>query len=142
MVSVTSRLTTGVTETAGGGAVPWAAATLHDTAIMSAQKAAFGTADPSIEVLLAARVTPRILRFTGIRRRIVQRRAHPLYASGAAASVLRCRSSCCLRRRLLEPTHRKYAQDLSWLNMFRLTSSQGLRRRSGALSLAHGLAIP
>src|SRR5439155_15987758 len=68
MVSVTSRLTTGVTETAGGGAVPWAAATLHDTAIMSAQKAAFGTADPSIEVLLAARVTPRILRFTGIRR--------------------------------------------------------------------------
>src|SRR5947208_16993460 len=64
MVSVTSRLTTGVTETAGGGAVPWAAATLHEAAIMSAQKAASEAGEADIEVLLAARVMPRILRFT------------------------------------------------------------------------------
>src|SRR5262245_15124684 len=41
MVSVTCRLTTGVTETAGGGGAPWAAATLHDAATLSAPTAAF-----------------------------------------------------------------------------------------------------
>src|SRR6059058_1024148 len=145
MVSVTSRLTTGVTETAGGGAVPWAAATLHDSAIMSAQKAASEADEADIEVLLAARVMPRILRFTRMPLTGVDGHNSPMYVrSWARAPPVeeRVDTSCCLRRRLLEPTHRKYAQDLSWLNMFRLTSSQGLRRRSGALSLAHGLTMP
>jgi len=57
MVSVTSRLTTGVTETAGGGGAPWAAATLHDTAILSAQTVASEADEADIEVLLAASVS-------------------------------------------------------------------------------------
>src|SRR5262249_25635697 len=43
MVSVTCRLTTGVTETAGGGGAPWAAATPQDAATLSAPMAAFQT---------------------------------------------------------------------------------------------------
>src|SRR5215813_7664016 len=55
MVSVTCRLTTGVTETAGGGA-PWAAATPQEAAKLSAQTAAFQATQlrPGIEVLLIA----------------------------------------------------------------------------------------
>src|ERR1700756_675198 len=41
MVSVTCRLTTGVTETAGGGGAPWAAAAPQDAATPSAPIAAF-----------------------------------------------------------------------------------------------------
>src|SRR5437588_1913723 len=141
MVAVTSRLTTGVTETAGGGEVPWAEATLHDTAIMSAQKVASEAGEADIEVLLAASVSAEDT---------------PIYGNTAEDRVAASSPTVCVRRRyfgaqvlimvlsatgLVEPTHRKYAQDLSWLNMFRLTSSQGLRRRSGALSLAHGLTM-
>src|SRR6516165_3715318 len=56
MVSVTCRLTTGVTETAGGGGAPWAAATPQDAATLSAQTAAFQATQlrPGIEVLLIA----------------------------------------------------------------------------------------
>src|SRR5262249_46982838 len=43
MVSVTCRLITGVTETAGGGGAPWAAATPQDAATLSAPMAAFPT---------------------------------------------------------------------------------------------------
>src|SRR5262252_2688299 len=56
MVSVTCRLTTGVTETAGGGGAPWAAATPQEAATLSAQTAAFQATElrPGIEVLLNA----------------------------------------------------------------------------------------
>jgi hypothetical protein len=46
-----------VTETAGGGGAPWAAATLHDTVILSAQRAAFRTRTAGIDLLLAASVS-------------------------------------------------------------------------------------
>src|SRR6516162_4630576 len=56
MVSVTRRLTTGVTETAGGGGAPWAAATPQDAATLSATTAAFQVSKlrPSIGMLLTA----------------------------------------------------------------------------------------
>src|SRR6266404_6190102 len=86
MVSVTSRRTAGVTETAGGGGAPWAAATLHEAAILSAQIAAFQATEAGIEVLRAASLPPRILRFAGMRRRIVARRGSlsAILARGAA----------------------------------------------------------
>src|SRR5262245_14047342 len=54
MVSVTWRLVTGVTETAGGGGVPWAAATPHGAATLSAQATTFQATElrPGIELLL------------------------------------------------------------------------------------------
>src|SRR5262245_34489178 len=56
MVSVTWRLVTGVTETAGGGGAPWAAATPQDAATLSAPTAAFQATElrAGIAVLLAA----------------------------------------------------------------------------------------
>jgi hypothetical protein len=59
MVSVTCRLTTGVTETAGGGgAALCAAATPQEAVKLSAQTAAFQATQlrPGIEVLLIAGV--------------------------------------------------------------------------------------
>src|SRR5262245_50460931 len=66
MVSVTCRVTTGVTETAGGGGAPWAAATPQEAATLSAQTAAFQATElrPGIEVLLTAGSTPTILLFS------------------------------------------------------------------------------
>src|SRR5215813_12410728 len=54
MVSVTWRVVTGVTETAGGGGAPWAAATPHDAATLSAQATTFQATElrPGIELLL------------------------------------------------------------------------------------------
>src|SRR5215831_14299414 len=54
MVSVTWRLVTGVTETAGGGGAPWAAATPHDAATLSAEATTFQATElrPGIELLL------------------------------------------------------------------------------------------
>src|SRR5262249_16360540 len=54
IVSVTWRLVTGVTETAGGGGAPWAAATPHDAATLSAQATTFQATElrPGIELLL------------------------------------------------------------------------------------------
>src|SRR6266436_6622340 len=91
MVSVTSRLTTGVTETAGGGGAPWAAATLHEAAILSAQMAAFQATEAGIEVLRAASLPPRILRFAGMRRRIVARRGSLSAILARGAAVRRAR---------------------------------------------------
>src|SRR6266436_1162276 len=91
MVSVTSRLTTGVTETAGGGGAPWAAATLHEAAILSAQIAAFQATEAGIEVLRAASLPPRILRFAGMRRRIVARRGSLSAILARGAAVRRAR---------------------------------------------------
>src|SRR5215475_1074610 len=56
MVSVTWRLVTGVTETAGGGGAPWAAATPQDAATLSAPTAAFQATElrAGIVVLLTA----------------------------------------------------------------------------------------
>src|SRR5260221_12572128 len=91
MVSVTSRLTTGVTETAGGGGAPWAAATLHEAAILSAQIAAFQATEAGISGLRAASLPPRILRFSGMRRRIVAGRGSlsGILARGAAVGRAR-----------------------------------------------------
>jgi len=52
-----------VTETAGGGGALWAAATLQAALILSAHRAAFEAKEKraGIEVLLAARLPPRIL---------------------------------------------------------------------------------
>jgi hypothetical protein len=52
-----------VTVTAGGGGAPWAAATLQVAPILSAHIAAFEAKElrAGIEVLLAARLPPRIL---------------------------------------------------------------------------------
>src|SRR5215831_18398048 len=56
MVSVTCRLTTGVTETAGGGGAPWAAATPQAAATLSTPMAAFQASKlrPNIGMLLTA----------------------------------------------------------------------------------------
>src|SRR5260370_1140880 len=67
MVSVTSRLTTGVTETAGGGGAPWAAATLHEAAILSAPIAAFQATGAGHEGLPGANLSPRATPFSGAR---------------------------------------------------------------------------
>src|SRR5262245_56635357 len=54
MVSVTWRLVTGVTETAGGGGAPWAAATQQETMKLSVQATTFQATElrPGIELLL------------------------------------------------------------------------------------------
>src|SRR5215831_14050190 len=54
MVSVTCRLTTGVTETAGGGGAPWAAATPQEAMKLRAQATTFQATElgPGIELLL------------------------------------------------------------------------------------------
>src|SRR5215471_2517730 len=66
MVSVTCRLTTGVTETAGGGAALSAAATPQEAAKLSTPMAAFQATElrPGIEVLLITDSTPTILLFS------------------------------------------------------------------------------
>src|SRR5215813_7962447 len=53
MVSVTCRLTTGVTETAGGGGAPWAAAAPQDAATLSVPMTTFQASElgPGIGVL-------------------------------------------------------------------------------------------
>src|SRR5258706_12250919 len=91
MVSVPSRVATGGTETGGGGGAPWAAATLHEAAILGAQIAAFQATEAGIEVLRAASLPPRILRFSGMRRRIVARRGSlsAILARGAAVRKAR-----------------------------------------------------
>src|SRR2546421_2568450 len=61
MVSVTSRVTTGVTETAGGGGALWAPAMPQDVVTLSAHIADFQARElrPGITVLLTAKGMPR-----------------------------------------------------------------------------------
>src|SRR5437870_3824626 len=66
-VSVICRLATGVTETAGGGAAPWAVATRQEAIKLSAQIAAFQGREllrPGIEVSLLQGSFRRWIRLT------------------------------------------------------------------------------
>src|SRR5262245_61030252 len=79
MVSVTCRLTTGVTETAGGGGAPWAAATPQEAATLSAATAAFQATElrPGIEVLLTAAAARSLRDAAASRQPIPVQNRHP-----------------------------------------------------------------